>query len=238
MRTRRLAILFVAVVVLAGCGGDDGSSSSSDLSTFDKTTAVAAALTKAGIECDGFEVESEQDAADAVDLGLPQPAEVGHCSSKGDQLEIDVYAKPEQVTQSVSASKSEVFCGLATSFGITTIKLAFGHNWIIGGMSDDPATYAKAIGGDSSSYDCPDTGASSSDPGSGAVGFVPDDAETIQTDIGEMKADDSSVYPQTAEQCDNVKAAGEKLSERSPISDLLGIDPPAELSDWGYACIS
>ena len=32
------------------------------------------------------------------------------------------------------------------------------------------------------------------------------------------------------------EAAGEKLSEESPISDLLGIDPPAGLSDWGYAC--
>jgi hypothetical protein len=231
---RRIAVLFVAVVVLAACGGDDGGSSSSDLSTFDTTSAVADALNKAGVECDGFEVQSEEDQADAIDLGLPQPAEVGNCSSKGDQLEIDLYAKPEQVTQSVSASKSEVFCGLATSFGITTINLAFGQNWIVGGMSDDPATYAKALGGDSSSYDCPDTPASSSDVG--GLGLVPDDAHTIQTDIGEMKADDSSVYPQTDAQCEQVKAAGEKLSEESPISDLLGIDPPAGLSDWGYAC--
>jgi hypothetical protein len=233
---RRIAILFVAALVLAGCGGDDNGSSSSDLSTFESTTAVAAALTKAGVECDGFAVESEEDAADAVDLGLPQPAEVGHCSSKGDQLEIDLYAKPEQVTQSVSASKSEVFCNLATSFGITTIKLAFGHNWIVGGMSDDPATYAKAIGGDSSSYDCPDAGAASTALGFDRSGLAPDDARTIQTDIGEMKADDSSVYPQTDDQCDAVKAAGEKLSEESPISDLLGIDPPEGGSDWGYAC--
>ena len=233
-RTRWIAILLVAVLVLAGCGGDDGGSSSSDLSTFDSTTAVAAALTKAGIECAGFEVDSEEDAADAVDLGLPTPAEVGHCSSKGDQLEIDLYAKPEQVTQSVSASKSEAFCGLATSFGITTIKLAFGHNWIVGGMSDDPATYAKALGGDSSSYDCPDAPASSNEVG--GSGLAPDDAQTIQTDIGEMKADDSSVYPQTDDQCEKVKAAGEKLSEERPISDLLGIDPPEGLSDWGYAC--
>ncbi len=236
MRTRRIAILLVAVLVLAGCGGDDRGSTSSDLSTFDSTTAVAAALTKAGIECEGFEVQSEADAADAVDLGLPQPAEVGHCTSKGDQLEIDIYAKPEQVTQSVSATKSEVFCGLATSFGITTIKLAFGHNWIIGGMSDDPDTYAKAIGGGSSSYDCPATGASSTAVGAGGFGFAPDDARTIQTDIGEMKADDSSVYPQNDDQCEAVKAAGEKLSEESPISDLLGIDPPEGGADWGYAC--
>ena len=169
---RRIATLFVAALALAGCGGDDGSTS--DLSTFDSTTAVANALTKAGVECDGFEVQSEEDTTDAVDLGLPTPAEVGHCSSNGDQLEIDVYAKPEQVTQSVSASKSEVFCNLATSFGITTIKLAFGHDWIVGGMSDDPATYAKALAGDSSSYDCPDTGASSSEVG--GFGLVPDDA--------------------------------------------------------------
>ena len=79
--------------------------------------------------------------------GCRTPAEVGHCSSNGDQLEIDVYAKPEQVTQSVSASKSEVFCNLATSFGITTIKLAFGHNWIVGGMSDDPATVRQGARG-------------------------------------------------------------------------------------------
>ncbi len=233
---RRIAILFVAVVVLAGCGGDDSGNSSSHLSSFGSTKAVAAALTKAGIECAGFEVHPEGDEADALDLGLPKPAEVGECSSKGDQLEIDIYAKPEQVPESVSISKSDAFCGLVTSFGITTIKLAFGHNWIVGGMSDDPATYAKAIGGDSSSYDCPDTGASSTALGVSGSGLVPADARTIQTDIGEMKADDSSVYPQTDDQCEAVKAAGEKLSEESPISDLLGIEPPEGGADWGYAC--
>ena len=75
------------------------------------------------------------------------------------------------VTQSVSASKSEAFCGLATSFGITTIKLAFGHNWIVGGMSGDPATYAKAIGGESSSSTAR-IAASSSEVG--GFGLVPD----------------------------------------------------------------
>ncbi|HMK11906.1 MAG TPA: hypothetical protein VK461_10020 [Acidimicrobiales bacterium] len=239
-RHRTVALVVVLVFAfgaLAGCGGDDsgGAADTSTLSSFDSASTVADALNKAGIECNDFAVDPE--GSDASELGLPDPIEVGRCSSQGDDLEIDRYAKPEQVTVSIQRISSTVLCGLAGALGITTISVAYGRNWIVGGMTDDPARYATALGGAPFSTDCPAT------EGSGAtfkVGLpaAPDDSVEIDTPIGKLHVADGFVYAETEAQCDQIKAADErdKAGADGEIAKLIDQPPPDDFTDWGYLC--
>lgn len=151
---RLLAALTLTICVTA-CGGGDSGSQTSDLSTFADTATMAKALDAAGIQCDEFALDDPDSQGD-FDIGLPEATETGSCTSEGDTLQLSIFAKPEQVTTTVKAIGSPLICGFAKSFGVSHLALAFGANWTLDGMSDDPAVYAKAIGGDSATYECPE----------------------------------------------------------------------------------
>jgi hypothetical protein len=134
------------------CSGDDGgSASAASLSTFDNPTAMGRALTDAGIACDGFTIESSGDTGGAV-VG-PTAAAEGQCDSDGDQLSLAIYSKTEEIDQILN-TPHDLVCGIAISFGVTEINYAYGANWFVGGMSDDPVPYADALGGQSGSFSC------------------------------------------------------------------------------------
>lgn len=150
--------LVAGVLLLAACGSSGGlpsSSPPSSKSTFTGPTAVAKALTTAGIECDNLTFPTDDGATIDIGLGLPEPSVSADCDSQGDSLQISIYEKPGQVDKVVDAIDSPILCSFAVSFGQPHLALAYGANWTVDGMSDAPATYADALGGDSATYDCP-----------------------------------------------------------------------------------
>lgn len=139
----------LAVLLLAACGGDDGS----EAEVFSDAASLVAALNEAGIECSGYEAGDPS----AAIFGTP-PVETGHCTaSDGSSLSIDVYEDGEHLDQAVDQAAT-VGCRLAEAFGISELNFMKGNGWSVSPEDnldeDEVRSMAEAMNAEAVHVDC------------------------------------------------------------------------------------
>jgi hypothetical protein len=131
-----------ACLVLGSCGGDDGGGASG-LPTFNSASAVADALSRAGMACDAFELSKDT----GIAVGLPDAKEVGLCRTYEDQFEwgVSVLSAANEVNAILLGR--DAMCSAVnpdpSSGAQTDIVIAYGGNWILSPLPLTP-THTRA----------------------------------------------------------------------------------------------